>query len=101
MHSLFGAARLYVVAAAAAESHPAHEDDDSVIPFRDGAWALWAGREEGRDLIDPLPSLSRVTGVVHIAAEVLARTQTDAVGANMTAFADAEVPRPSLSVLST
>ena len=74
MHGLFGAVRLYVVAAATVESHPAHEDDDALIPIRDGAWALWAGRGESRDPIDPLPSSSRVSGVVDIAAAVPART---------------------------
>lgn len=49
MHGLFGAVRLYVVAAATVETHPAHEDDDALIPIRDGAWALWAGRRESRD----------------------------------------------------
>jgi hypothetical protein len=80
MHGLFGAVRLYVVAADPVASHLAHHDDDSGIPFRDGAWATWAGKGESRDLIDPPLTLSRVTRVVHIGAALLPRAHTDAVG---------------------
>lgn len=80
MHGLFGAMRLYVVAAGAVENHPAHQDDDSVTPFQDGAWAAWARKGESLNLVDLLPSLSRVNGVVHIAPAVLAWTKAEAIG---------------------
>ena len=75
MHGLFGAVRLFVAATATVESHPAQEDDDALIPIRDGAWARWAGKGESSDPIDPLPSLPRVSGAAaHIGAVVPGRT---------------------------
>lgn len=66
--SLFGAVRLYVVSADLTARDFARSDGDSVLPLRDGAWALWAKLGDRTAEVDPLTPLWRVErGPVHIA----------------------------------
>ena len=66
--SLFGAVRLYVVSADRTVRDFALSDGDSVVPLRDGAWALWAKSGDRTREVDPLPPMWRVEpGPVHIA----------------------------------
>jgi hypothetical protein len=66
--SLFGAVRLYVVSADLTARDFALSDGDSVLPLRDGAWALWAKLGDRTGEVDALPPRWRVEpGPVHIA----------------------------------
>jgi hypothetical protein len=66
--SLFCAVRLYVVSANRTERDLALSDGGSVLPLRDGAWALWAQLDDRTGEVDPLPPMWRVEpGPVHVA----------------------------------
>jgi hypothetical protein len=66
--SLFGAVRLYVVCADRSVRDFARSDGDSVLPLRDGDWALWAKLGDRRGEVDLPPPMWRVEpGSVHIA----------------------------------
>jgi hypothetical protein len=66
--SLFGAVRLYVVSADLTARDFALSNGDSLLPLRDGAWALWAKLGDRTGEVDPLPPTWRVEpGPVHVA----------------------------------
>ncbi len=69
--SLFGAARLYVEGADRIARDSAPLDDGSVTPHLDGAWELWARKDDSGAQECPLPSVSRLgPGPVRIAHKV-------------------------------
>jgi hypothetical protein len=66
--SFFGAVRLYVMSADRTVRDFALSDGDSVLPLRDGAWALWAKLGDRTREVDPQPPMWRVEPrPVHIA----------------------------------
>jgi hypothetical protein len=69
--SFFGAVRLYVVSADRMARDVA-PSDGGFVPFRDGAWALWARMGESGDEMDLPPQVSRFE-----AGPVESRGETD------------------------